>query len=239
MKKILGLILAVLVSNVLIAQEENKKGKPDIPGTLLIDLGFNFLNDAPVSMDTKFFGSKTLNLYYQYDIKMGDSKFSFHPGIGVGIDKYAFDTVTLIHAQDVNGEYANTMVKLEDLLPNASGFDKTKLAATYLDLPFEFRFHTNPYDKSRSFKFGLGGRIGLRLSSQTKIKYREDGNTVKFKNNQSFDMNPIRYGATARIGIGWFNLFYYHNFSELFKSGKGPEGTAATNYTVGLTIAGF
>lgn len=241
MKKILGVLLVVLISNVLIAQEDSNKGKPDIPGTLLVDLGFNVLNNAPESMDTKLIGSKTFNLYYQYDINIGDSRFSFHPGIGVGIDKYHFDAdVTLTHLQDASGSYVTSIDSLVNLFPNASGFNKSKLAATYLDIPVEFRFHTNPYDKSRSFKFGIGGRIGFKLNSHTKIKYTEDGNTVKFKNHQNFDMNTIRYGATARVGIGWFTLFYYHNMSDLFKSDKGPSlGTAITSYTVGLTIAGF
>lgn len=240
MKKIVGFLLVVLISNAVIAQEDTKKGRPDIPGTLLMDFGFNFMNDAPSSMDTKFFGSKTFNLYYQYDIPLGESKFSFHPGIGIGVDKYHFENlVTLNHRQNTNGDYVTVIDTLTNLFPNASQFAKSKLASTYLDIPVEFRFHTNPYDKSRSFKVGIGGRVGLRLGSHTKVKYTEDGNTIKFKNNQNFDMNNIRYGTTVRVGIAWFNLFYYHNFSELFKSGKGPEGTKATSYTIGLTIAGF
>ena len=236
MKKILGVLLVVLISNVLIAQEDSKKGKPDIPGTLLIDLGFNFLNSAPTSMDTKFFGSKTFNLYYQYDLPFGDSKFSFHPGIGVGIDKYSFDNDVIF---SIDADSSVTLDDFATVFPEGT-LKKSKLTTTYLDIPLEFRFHTNPHDKSRSFKVGLGGRLGLLLSSQSKIKYTENGNTIKLKNKQNFDMSTIRYGATARIGIGWFNLFYYHNLSDLFKSDKGPVlGTAITNYTIGLTIAGF
>jgi len=241
MKKIFGILLIALICNIAIAQEDTKKGKPDIPGTLLIDFGFNFLNNAPESMDTKFFGSKTFNLYYQYDIIFGESKFSFHPGIGIGVDKYHFDNpVAIRHGQDASGNYVTTIDSLQVIFPNSSGYDKSKLAASYLDIPVEFRFQTNPYDKSRSFKVGLGGRIGLRLNSHSKIKYTENGNTIKIKDHQSFDMSNVRYGAMARVGIGWFNLFYYHNFSDLFKSGKGPSKTTAiSSYTIGLTIAGF
>lgn len=240
MKKILGILLILLIGNFAIAQEDAKKGKPDIPGTLLIDFGFNFLNNAPTSMDTKFFGSKTFNFYYQYDIPFGESKFSFHPGIGIGVDKYHFDNpVAIRHGQNANGDYVTSIDSLQVIFPNSTEYDKSKLVASYLDIPVEFRFHTNPSDKSRSFKINLGGRIGLRLNSHSKIKYTENGNTIKIKDHQSFDMSNVRFGTMARVGIGWFNLFYYHNFSKLFKSGKGPEGTAATSYTIGLTIAGF
>ena len=234
MKKIFGILLIALVSNIAIAQEDTKKGKPDIPGTLLIDLGFNFLTNAPESMDTKFFGSKTFNLYYQYDIPFGESKFSFHPGIGVGIDKLGFKDSAFI---DINQDADGNSITVMDVLP----FDikKSQLAITYLDIPVEFRFHTNPYDKSRSFKFGIGGRVGLRLSSHNKLKYTLSGIDFKSKNHINYNLNNLRYGATARIGIGWFNLFYYHNFSELFKSGRAPEDKAISSYTIGLTIAGF
>jgi hypothetical protein len=237
MKKILGIILVVLISNAVIAQEEGKKGKPDIPGTLLIDLGFSFLNSAPESMDTKFFGSKTINFYYQYDIPFGDaSKFSVHPGVGIGIDKFSFDKDVILN---LDTDYNVVLDDFATLFPNGK-LKKSKWSSTYVDIPLEFRFHTNPDDKARSFKVGLGGRIGYLLNSNSKIKYTEDGTTIKLKNNQKFEMNTIRYGGTVRVGIGWFNLFYYHNFSDLFKSGEGPlVQTAITNYTVGLTIAGF
>jgi len=252
MKKILIILFITSISSTLFAQEEGKSSKPDIPGTLLIDLGFNFLNNAPESMDTKFFGSKTINLYYQYEFPIGESKFSFNPGIGIGVDKYSFDKPVGIFnsAEEIitgTGDDQvttyNHSVSIESLannFPRASSFDKSSLSVTYLDVPLEFRFNTNPDDKSRSFKVGLGARIGLRLSSKAKVKYKEDGNTVRFKNKQNFDMNSLRYGASARVGIGWFNLFYYHNLSDLFKTAKGPTpDTAITNYTVGLTISGF
>ena len=122
MKKGLIIILTI-VSGVAFAQstDDVKKGKPDIPGTLLMDVGFNILNDGPADMDLKFFGSKSVNLYYQYDIPFGDSKFSFHPGIGVGMDKYRFqDDVSLNHGPDLTGTYFTTMDSTKFTLPGAS-----------------------------------------------------------------------------------------------------------------------
>lgn len=238
------IILLTIVSGMAYAQstEDVKRGKPDIPGTLLIDIGFNILNEGPADMDLKFFGSKSVNLYYQYDIPFGDSKFSFHPGIGLGMDKYRFqDEMALTNSRDATTGLYNVGMESTNLLflPDTASFSKSLLAANYIDIPVEFRFQTNPYDKDRSFKVAIGGRIGFLYNAHTKLKYKLDGTDIKTKNHQSFNLNKFRYGTTFRMGIGWFNLFYYHNLSELFESDKGPSATSATNYTIGLTISGF
>jgi hypothetical protein len=237
MKKIVGFLLVAFICNVVIAQEDSKKGKPDIPGTLLIDFGFNVLNNAPDLMETKFIGSKSINLYYQYDIPFGESKFSFHPGIGIGTDKYSFsEPVVLTSSISATGDKTIVINQFSDEI----NVKKSQLVVNYLDIPIEFRLYTNPFDKSRSFKFGLGARLGLRIGSHNKVKTSFEGNAQKTKLHDEFDLSKIRYGATARIGIGWFNLFYYHNMSDLFQSSKGvTPDTAISGYTIGLTIAGF
>ncbi len=66
-----------------------------------------------------------------------------------------------------------------------------------------------------------------------------NGDIIKQKNKDPLNINRFRYGAYGRIGIGTFNLFFYYGFSELFESGKGPEGTKATTITIGVSITGF
>jgi hypothetical protein len=39
--------------------------------------------DKPNELKYGLWGSRTLNLYYQYDMRIGKSKFSFHPGVGL------------------------------------------------------------------------------------------------------------------------------------------------------------
>src|SRR5690606_41302549 len=64
---------------------------PTFPGSLVFAFGFNFHNDAPEDMKLNFFGSKIFNLYYMYEIRLGNSAFSSNPGLGVGLEKYRFD----------------------------------------------------------------------------------------------------------------------------------------------------
>ena len=213
-----------------------RKARPDIPGILLVEFGWSGLNSAPSTIDIANFGSRTVNFYYLYDIPIAKSKFSFLPGIGLGLDRYKFDDdITL--ANDIDGT-GNDIISVTPL----TGLDvqKTLLVTNYIDIPLEFRFYTNPQDKRSSFKVGVGGKIGMRFSSHTKIKFEDDGENVKLKSKDSFGLNRFRYGLTGRIGFSGINFFYYQTLSDLFESGEGPEGTdTTTNFTVGISITGF
>ncbi len=243
-KKFLFLIVMVATCLTAVATDKDKpnarlepmkirkrNARPDIPGTLLIELGWNILQSNPSEMEIGTLGSRTFNLYYFYNIELpfAGNRFELMPGFGVGLDRYRFeDDITLSETNNVE------IVELEDV-----DVQKSMLVSNYFDIPVELRFYANPNDKKRSFKIGVGFKGGVRFSSHTKVKFEDNGNNVKSKEKRDFGLNRFRYGLTGRIGIGGFNLFYYHSLSELFESGEGPMDSAATNITVGLSFAGF
>lgn len=213
----------------------NRAARPDVPGTFLIDIGWNMLQSNPETFEASLIGSRTVNMYYYYDMPIGNSNFVFMPGIGVGLNKFKFDDdVTLTQGLDADG---NTLVEVT-ALDETWDIKKSQLVANYLDIPIEFRFYANPDDKKRSFNVSVGGRAGIRFGSHTKLKYEADDENIKTKVKKDFGLNRFRYGVTGRIGIGGFNLFYYQSLSEMFDGG--PAGTEKmTNITVGLSFTGF
>jgi len=255
-----ALLFLVTITSTAFAQGTDDGKRPDVPGHIALDFGFNRLIDEPNDLDYAFWGSRTINLYYQYDLRFGGSKFSFHPGIGLGMERYkllAFkdflpnDTIqrgvpTLLYDADGNTVFREAAHYIYDAdtlnQPDRSGTYATKksmLALNYLDIPVEFRYTLNPDDPSRSFKVAIGGRVGYLLGAHTKLKYKENGELKKLKNNQDFNLNPIRYGAYMKVYIGRFSFFGYYNVSPLFEEGKGPLQTKATSYTVGISLASF
>jgi len=64
---------------------------PDFPGALVLEYGINYFDKNSPVMDTKPWGSPTLNLYYMYNARLGDSRFSVNIGVGVGSEKYTFN----------------------------------------------------------------------------------------------------------------------------------------------------
>lgn len=236
------LLLLITLGGAASAQDNpevtQKKGRPNIPGTFQVDVGFNLPSEKG-GFNTNFLGSSTINIYYFYDKRIGKSKFSIHPGIGFGLERYSFNNdKTLGYNTEMD-----TVFMVPSTLPNLR---KTKLITNYIDVPLEVRFSTRPDDPNRSFKVSLGFKFGVLYDSFTKQKYSQDGETKKIKDKQNFNLYPIRYGPYFRIGAGNFSAYAYYSFSPLFKNrGFGVEQPGLNtseninNFTVGISLAAF
>src|SRR5690606_26574953 len=219
----------------------NRDGdQPDIPGTFAVELGVNRAMDGPDRFDLGFWGSRTLNVYYTYELRIAQSKFSLVPGIGLIIERFKFRNDATLGFDD-----ATSTVSL--LLPSETaitGERKSQLITNYLDVPVEIRFSTSPSDPNRSFKVAVGGRIGYMYDAFAKMKYKVAGEPVKqYKDKQFFNLNRVRYGVSARVGIGNFSVFGYYNLTPLFKEGEGPAEDNAVKdfktFTVGISLFAF
>lgn len=259
-KKLLPLALLVTLCSGALAQTEKKTGRPDIPGTFVMDLGVNRLTEKPNDLKYGLWGSRTANVYYLYDIRIGKTKFTFHPGIGLGMERFKMqnfqqylpsDTIdgvnpTLMFDAQGNTTFVEAVRYIYDAdtlgQPNWSdsySTKKTMLALNYLDIPMEVRFNTNPEDPARSFKVAIGGRVGYLINAHTKIKYKENGDLKKLKNHQDFNLSKFRYSVYMKLYMGNFNIFGYYNLNPLFEDKKGPSQTGASSYTIGISLASF
>ncbi|MGB3850039.1 MAG: outer membrane beta-barrel protein [Tunicatimonas sp.] len=205
--------------------------EPNLPGTLVMDFGFNFLAGAPDNMGLRFFKSKGVAFSYLYDMPIGESKFSFHPGLGVGFESYAFD-------QNVTVQYPLGADSASVVALDANEYQnviKSKLMTHYVDVPLEFRFYTK--QNQRGLMVALGGKVGYLFSSYTKVKYETQGErqVEKLRQQRNFNLNRLRYGASARLGFRGIHLHGQYMFSNLFKD----EGPTGNNWRVGLSIALF
>lgn len=211
--------------------------RPDIPGTFTLELGLNNALDAPDKFDAALWGSRTMNVYYQYEIRILQSKMSVVPGIGLSLERFKFKNGAM-------PGYQNDSLKL--LLPAETamtGLKKSQLVTNFLEIPLELRFTSNPSDPGRSFKAAVGGRIGYLYDSFSKIKYKADGETKQLKDKQDWNLNRFRYGVYAKLGLGNFSLFGYYNLTPLFEEGKGPAENGVVNdfqtVTVGISLSAF
>jgi opacity protein-like surface antigen len=215
--------------------ENSREGRPDIPGDLFIDFGFNLLSNAPTDMAINSWGSRAVNMYYQYSKMIGESHIGVSPGLGIGVSKYSFQRdVTLIEGDD-----GITTTPLSNILglnqPRRSQFD-----AVYLDIPLDIWYYANRYDK-RGFKVGIGGKGGFRIDSKTKYVYSENGENKTTKQKENWGLNQFRYGVHLKVGFGVFHLYGSYMFSPLFDNSKlDPSLQRNPNtWTVGVSIAGF
>jgi hypothetical protein len=227
----LVLIFIMIQSTMVIAQTKYAGGRPDIPGTLLLEVGVNLASETPEDFKPAVFGSRTLNVYYQYPIQLPifQKKISLVPGIGFGFDRFKFsNNYTLAYESG-------------DLTMSKMGLDisKSQFNTNYFDVPIEIMYTKKVDDPNRSLKVSLGFRTGVLINAFTKIRYNDDGTDIKLKTKQAWDVNTLRYGPYAKVGFGNFSLFTYSNMSTLFKADKGPDESNINSVTIGISLGGF
>ncbi len=113
-----------------------------------------------------------------------------------------------------------------------NNFKKSKLLVTYLTVPLMLEFQI-PVNDHASKLFIAGGMVGaLNLGSHTKIK----NDSSKDKDRGSFNIEPFKYSAIAKVGGKNFSVYATYALSNLFKDGRGPE---LNPFTIGITLLNF
>jgi hypothetical protein len=116
---------------------------------------------------------------------------------------------------------------------------KSEFRTTDLVFPVYFEFGpSNKIEKKRTvryqvwnkFKFGIGGFGGVRLQTQQKLKYKENGDNVKEKTRRSYNTSPFVYGVGAYVGVGDIALYAKYNVNPLFKN----QAIDQNNISLGL-----
>jgi hypothetical protein len=196
----------------------------------LIDIGFNQYKSAHMPA-LNAWGSKGVNVYYYYGIPLS-CKITLAPGFGLGLDGYTFEEEGI---RISSSSTDSLIVTYPAVAPGTFRFEKSKLAVNHFDIPLELRFETGKY-LEKTFRMAIGGKIGFVYNSHTKVKYTNltTGQDVKEKTKDDFGIQGFRYGLTARVGYGYFNLFGYYSLSSLLRNNKGPE---ATPFVIGITLS--
>lgn len=258
----LALLILVLIASSTYAQsttDKKTKRRPNIPGSIIVDFGLNGTLNSPNLWKTTVFGSRTVNIYYQYPMRFGRSRFSFNPGAGFSFERFRWNKNTPVILSNPT-ETGNQIEKYEFGLASArfggNGTNKKiTLVNNYFEIPIEIRYDSKPEDISRSFNVAIGARGGFLYDSFLKVKYKDEGQNKKMKDKQDWGLTQLRYGVYTRIGIGGFNFFAFYNLSPLFQKDKGPydqgaintnggivggsTGTMMNTFTAGISLNGF
>ena len=179
--------------------------------------------------------SRGLNIYVMKDKPFKTNpKLSFGIGIGIGSTNMVF--------KKMNVDIKSTNAKLPfKALDDTNHFKKYKLSLSYLELPIEFRFSSNPASPNKSLKFAIGGKIGTLINAHTKGKTLEDKNDrvlnsyIQKENSKKY-FNGTRFSATARVGYGVFSLFGAYQLNAVLKDAVGP---AVKSFQIGITLSGL
>ncbi len=97
---------------------------------------------------------------------------------------------------------------------------KSKLTTFALQLPVVPRVSFYNASGRKVFHLGLGGFVGYRLDSYSKIKRM---NNDRDRNHSNFYLNDLRYGLVGHVGVLKTNLFVKYDLNPVFQVGKGPD----------------
>jgi hypothetical protein len=143
-------------------------------------------------------------------------------GLGLNFNDYKFrNRYTLV--KDDNG------VIQPQSLPEGD-FRLSKLSTTFIHAPLMLEVQIpGQYDHKRIFI--AGGVIGgVKIHEHVKTKIGSE----KKRDNGNYNVAPIRWGYTARVGFEDVGIFATYYNTKFFEKGLGPE---ATPFTVGLAFA--
>jgi hypothetical protein len=222
MKNILIIFLSVLMLQSF-AQDSGKRGISQF--TVGLDVFTDIWQDTPESVKPKTL-NPGVNIFGAYNFMLGNSDFSFSPGLGLGVHNLFSDSWLQATHDSI------FFVQIDDSVD----FRKSKLSTTYLDIPLEFRF------KSKSeFRVAIGFKYGFLMKAQTKFKgdgevFNTSGSKVIIKQGRFDHVEKARYGFTGRIGYKWLNLWGYYQLSSLFTEGRGENMFPVS---VGITVIPF
>jgi hypothetical protein len=242
-KKLAGIVFLTGMSLAAIGQINSAAKpsvRPDIPGIFTFEFGFNRDLDGPDKFSPGFIGSRTANIYYQYEFRLFKSPISIVPGFGLSLERHKMKNNYTLDYENNTSDQVILVAPAASPYPNIK---KSMIITNYLDLPVELRYTLKPDDPTRSFKIAVGGRIGYLFDASSKIKYSENSEVKKIKDKQDFNLNKVRYGLSGKIGFGNFMFFGYYNLTPLFEKGKGLITDDASNdfstITVGISLSSF
>lgn len=203
---------------------------------LIIDFGLNALVNqnataANPGVDLRTEGSRYFNIGFNYAQRLGGKKSPVFLSVG---PEFAFNNYMLNDNNKwVNDNGVTRVVREAD--PTRQ-YEKTKLATSSINLPVMLNLKLHDKQCHETLSLGVGGFVGYRLKSWTKLKYNYEGTTYKDKDYSNYNLEDFQYGLQGILGYRGFELFAKYNMNQLFKENQGLN-TQVLSF--GLRIAGI
>lgn len=198
-----------------------------------LDFGFNVLmnsssqNTFPASpyLKNDIARSQVWNLnILEHKFKVVKEYVGITTGLGFSFAQVAFSNNYVLGSKG-DSTFAN--------MDTITSYSKNKLRAAYLTVPLLLEFNTSK-DNDNGFYLAAGVVGGLRIGSSYKLISKDNGDKVRSVQKGSYNLNPFKLDATARLGYGNFGAFVSYSLLPLFESTAKVQ--EAYPLTAGLTL---
>jgi hypothetical protein len=201
----------------------------------ILEFGYNSWSGVPDSIRIRGF-NRTVNAAVMFDFPFkSDKRLSLAAGGGIGVYNTFFDQQEVLVAA-----YGNSTLAFQDD-EGSNHYKKFKLVTTFLQIPLELRFALDPEHSDKSWKFAVGAKLGLLLSSYTKAKDLENsqnqiiGNYIQKESSKQF-FNTTQLVPTIRINKGIFGIYGEYQVTSLLKASAGPS---IFPFSFGIVMSGL
>lgn len=181
-------------------------------------------------LDVDLLRSTVLNVnFFQFSKSLQRTRntIGLITGLGMEIQTYFLDKKTSIE----QGAF-----RIEPVERFYDSKQKSKLSSLYLSVPLLIEFQMPVKGYGNRIYLGTGVVASKRLSTHTKVKYRENGKKEKLKMPDDFYMHGFRFSGMLRVGYRWVNLYASYDLQPLFQEGKGP---VLYPFSFGLALISF
>ncbi len=208
-----GLVFAAGFNNALIEGQDIDNSPYKIGGSGFFELGVAL--NTPITQNSNF-------LTLKYGLSFQWNKFNIK------------DNMYFVEDQLTN------LVTLQE---HPERLNEAKFRVTNMVVPVHLEFGSTArmvtkngmsYRRGGSFKLGLGGYAGIRLSTVQKLKFDESNefHGKKQKIKDDYNTSNFVYGLSGYIGFDEFSLYAKYDLSPLFKD----QPVEQNNISVGLRI---
>jgi hypothetical protein len=192
-----------------------------------IDFGGNLLLNPVYPEGAPAFLATAPEKSFETNINLFEYSFGFSPyfgivtGLGVNLNDYKF-----------KNRYTLTKDENDVIQPLAlpeGDFRLSKLSTTFITAPLLLEVQIpGQFDHKRIF-IAAGVIGGVKIHEHIKTQIGEE----KKRDNGDYNIAPIRWGYTARVGFENMGVFATYYNTKLFETGMGPDTTPVT---IGLTF---
>lgn len=196
--------------------------KPKKEDWFAYDLTHNLLLNIPEGFEQSGW-SHGHSLSFTDEVIFGTSNLGF--AYGVGFTSLNFYSNVGIETDKATGEEVFNYIK-----PDST--DVNKFTVQYIHIPVELRFRSNPNAKGDFFRLYIGGKIGVRINSYSRIK---SGN-YNVQYNDLGSLNRFSYGVYSRIGYSFFSLYAYYGLSNVFEGNTAPASLVSLDGALPLCV---
>ncbi len=226
---------------IIIGSDTSANKKPDFRGHLVgFSLGLNMMNIKSSSdfnqlgqinedvLELNEIRSWEVNFdFFQHSFNLYKNHFGIVTGLGLKFNNYRFKNYYRI---------INTTTSISAVEDTVNNFYKTKLTINKLRIPLIFEWQNKIGRKHRLIFVSAGVFGSYNIVSYMKYNYKRDGNKIKEKIYENYQLNPFQYGVIFKFAYGVFEIYAEYNFSEMFY----PNMAVPVNqFSVGLVLLDF